>query len=115
MPLFAYCEHAIITEMNVISRRSISEAQRSNPRCRIWLEAWWKNAKREQWTSLGDVRRTYTTVDQVGNFLVFNAPEGKRLIVGVRYARNNPYRGGTLFDKHLLTHAEYDRGNWKRN
>jgi mRNA interferase HigB len=100
--------------MNVISRRAIYEAQQLNPRCRSWLEAWWKNAKREQWTNLEDVRQTYVSVDQVGKHLVFNAPEGRRLIVGVRYAGNHPFRGGTLFVKHFLTHAEYDRGNWKK-
>ena len=100
--------------MNVISRRAIIQAQRSYPRCRRWLEEWWANAKHEQWVSLADVRMTYPSADQVGNFLVFDAPEARRLIVGVRYARFAPSRGGTLFVKCLLTHAEYDRGDWKR-
>jgi mRNA interferase HigB len=101
--------------MNVISRHAIHEAQARHPFCRKWLEAWWKNARREQWTDLQDVRQTYATADQVGKFLVFNAPEGKRLIVGVRYASKDAAHGGTLFVKHLLTHAEYDRGNWKQD
>jgi len=101
--------------MNVISRRAIRAAQLSNPQCRKWLEAWWKNAKREQWTSLLDVRKTYTSADQVGDFLVFNAPEGKRLIAGFSYAYDHPPTGGTLFVKHFLTHREYERGNWKRS
>jgi mRNA interferase HigB len=92
--------------MNVISRRAIQAAQRANPRCRDWLDEWWRAAKREQWTSLQDVRQTYAKADQVGRFLVFDAPEGKRLIVGVRYARDDPPMGGTLFVKHFLTHRE---------
>ena len=72
-------------------------------------------AKREQWTSLQDVRQTYSSADQVGKYLVFDAPEGKRLIVGVRYARDRPARGGTLFVKHFLTHRDYERGMWKRS
>lgn len=99
--------------MNVISRPAIAEAQRSHPRCRGWLDAWWKNAKREQWTNLDDVRRTYVSADQVGSYLIFDAPEAKRLIVGVRYASKNLARGGTLFVKCFLTHAEYERGHWK--
>jgi mRNA interferase HigB len=101
--------------MNVISRRAIREAQLANPRCRAWLEEWWRTAKREQWTRLHDVRQTYTSADQVGGYLVFNAPEGKRLIVGVRYAHDEPPAGGTLFVKYFLTHDEYDRGTWKRS
>jgi hypothetical protein len=51
-------------EMNVISRRTIRAAQLANPRCRAWLEEWWKIAKHEQWTSLHHVRQTYTSADQ---------------------------------------------------
>jgi mRNA interferase HigB len=101
--------------MNVISRRAIRAAQLANPRCRNWLEEWWRNAKRRQWTSLHDVRQTYASADQVGRYLVFDAPEGKRLIVGVRYALDDPLTGGTLFVKHFLTHREYERGDWKRS
>lgn len=101
--------------MNVISRRAIRAAQARHPQCRKWLEAWWRNAKREQWTSLHDVRKTYRSADQVGGYLVFNAPEGKRLIVGVNYARGRPLGGGTLFVKHFLTHREYERGNWRES
>ncbi len=101
--------------MNVICRQSIRAAQLANPRCRLWLEEWWKTAKREQWTSLHDVRQTYLSADQVGRYLVFDAPEGKRLIVGVRYARPEPPTGGTLYVKHFLTHREYERGSWKRS
>lgn len=100
--------------MNVISRRAIRAAQLVNPGCRIWLEAWWRNAKREQWTNLHDVRQTYTSADQVSGYLVFNAPEGKRLIVGVSYAHGEPAGGGTLFVKNFLTHRDYERGEWKK-
>jgi mRNA interferase HigB len=101
--------------MNIISRSAIRAAQLSNPRCRKWLDEWWRNAKREQWTSLHDVRQTYASADQVGNYLVFDAPEAKRLIVGVRYAGDDPPRGGTLFVKHFLIHRDYERGDWKRS
>jgi len=101
--------------MNIISRRAIRAAQLANPRCRNWLEEWWKNAKREQWTSLHDVRETYVSADQDGGYLVFNAPEGRRPIVGVRYARDDPPAGGTLFVMHFLTHREYERGTWKED
>lgn len=101
--------------MNVISRQTIRAAQLAHPQCRNWLEEWWRTAKREQWTNLHDVRQTYSSADQVGRYLVFVAPEAKRLIVGVRYARPEPSAGGTLYVKHFLTHREYERGSWKRS
>jgi len=97
--------------VNVISRPKVIEAKRRHPRCRGRLDAWWRNAKRAAWTSLAEVRLTYPSADQVGGYLVFDAPEAKRLIVGVRYASSE--HGGTLFVKGLITHADYELGEWK--
>lgn len=99
--------------MNVISRPAIDRAIQRHPICKSWLERWWNiaNSQQVQWTCLQDVRKAYSDADQVGNRLIFNATSGRRLIVGVRYA--DSARSGTLFVKHFLTHAEYDRGNWK--
>jgi len=99
--------------MNVISRPAVDAAIDRHPQCAAWLNAWWQRARNEQWTSLQAVRSVYPQVDQVGSCLVFNANAGRRLIAGVRYA--DQHRGGTLFVKHFLTHAEYDRGDWKRD
>jgi len=102
------------TSMNVLSRSAIDEAIRRHPVAGSWLNAWWKVAKREQWRSLRHVRETYSQADQVGSCLVFDVKgNAYRLIVGVRYASRT--RGGTLFVKHFLTHAEYDTGDWKKD
>ena len=98
--------------MNVISRPAIREAQQQYPDATDWLENWWQVAKLAQWQSLHDVHATYPAADQVGRCLVFNVRGNKdRLIVGVTYATEE--RGGTLFVKGFLTHAEYTKGHWK--
>jgi mRNA interferase HigB len=100
--------------MNVISRPAIDEAIRRHPDAELWLNAWWKVAKREQWENLQHVRETYPKTDQVGSCLIFDVKGNAfRLIVGVRYSSLT--RGGTLFVKHFLTHAEYDRDDWKKD
>jgi mRNA interferase HigB len=100
--------------MNVISRPAIDQAIERHSDAESWLNAWWKVAKREQWGSLQHVRETYPRTDQVGSCLVFDVKgNAYRLIVGVRYA--SPSRGGTLFVKHFLTHAEYDTNDWKKD
>lgn len=49
---------------------------------------------------------------QVGSCLVFNVcGNNYRLICGVTYA--NAWARGTLYVKHFLTHADYDKGKWK--
>ena len=101
--------------MNVVSRPAVRAAQARHPQCREWLEEWWKIGRAAHWTSLHDVRTAYPSVDQVGGCLVFNAPGARRLVVGVRYSRPDAARSGTLYFKHFLTHAEYDRGHWKKD
>ncbi len=70
--------------------------------------------RREQWGNLQHVREAYPQTDQVGSCLVFDVKgNAYRLIAGVRYASMT--RGGTLFVKHFLTHAEYARDDWKKD
>jgi mRNA interferase HigB len=100
--------------VNIISRPAIRRAQLAHPDAAEWLESWWQVAKAAQWQNLSDVRVPYPATDQVGGCLVFNV-RGKRyrFIVGVRYAASD--RGGTLFVKHFLTHAEYNNDAWKKD
>jgi len=101
--------------MNVVSRKAVRAAQARHPQCRKWLDDWWKTARDAHWTNLHDVRKAYPSVDQVGRCLVFDAPGARRLIVGNYYSKPAAEGTGTLYFKHFLTHAEYDRGNWKRD
>ena len=98
--------------MNVISRPAIDTAIARDLECAQWLNAWWQRARHQLWIILHDVRRTYPQTDQAGSCLVFNATGGRRLIVGVRYATETT--SGTLFVKHCLAHAEYDKGKLEK-
>jgi HTH-type transcriptional regulator / antitoxin HigA len=89
--------------MNVISRPAIRAAQAHHPKCRKWLDDWWKTARRARWTKLHEVRTAYPSADQVGGCLVFDAPGARRLIVGVYYSRPGMEGTGTLYVKHFLT------------
>lgn len=99
--------------MHIIARPKLAEFTQKHSQARDWLWAWWKLAARERWTSLDDVRLVYPTVDQVCRCLVFDKGNDFRLIVKVSYA--NEHTRGTLFIKHFLTHAQYDRGTWKKD
>ena len=77
------------------------------------LDAWYRIAKSAKWKSLQDVRQTYPSADGVPVeekvFTVFNIGGNNfRLIVGINYETE------TIFVKHVLTHAEYDKGDWKK-
>ncbi|HEX5103833.1 MAG TPA: type II toxin-antitoxin system HigB family toxin [Pirellulaceae bacterium] len=98
--------------MHVIARATLDAFGRKHRAAKEWLENWWQTAVRANWRNLDDVRRVYQSTDQVGGCLVFDCKGNNyRLIVRVSYA--NKYTRGTLFVKHLLTHAEYNKNRWK--
>jgi len=78
------------------------------------LESWYRTAKSAEWTSLEDVRQAYRKADGVPAtggrvFTVLNMLGNSfRLITEINYKRQKVYL------RHVLTHAEYDKGDWKK-
>jgi mRNA interferase HigB len=94
--------------VHVISRKALKEAAARHADLEAPLDTWYHSAKKAQWKSLTDVRRTYPDADTVGEYTVFNIKGNEyRLIVTINY------RTGRIFIRHVLTHAEYNRGRWK--
>ena len=74
------------------------------------LRAWYThvNSKTVSWQSWGDVKASFASASIVGDCVVFNIGGNKyRLIVAIHFNR------GKIFVRHVLTHADYDRGAWK--
>lgn len=94
--------------MHVISKKKLRDFWHRHPKARSPLEAWYQVAKHAEWESVADVRRTFGSADPVGRFVVFDIGGNKyRLIAAIHFNR------GKLFVRHVLTHAEYDEGQWK--
>ena len=72
------------------------------------VKAWYRVANKATWHSLSEVRNAFPHADAVGDKTVFNIKGSKyRLIVQILYDK------GIIYIRDLLTHAEYDKGNWK--
>jgi mRNA interferase HigB len=99
--------------MHIIGRRKLLEAHREHRGVGVPLDAWYRTAKSASWRNLEDIRRTYSHADgvPVGErvFTVFN-------ILGNRYRLITEifYEDQTILLRHVLTHAEYDKEDWKR-
>jgi mRNA interferase HigB len=97
----------------VISRRAIREFLDAHPglaSSREALMTWYKTARTAPWTNFAKVRETYPGADAVGKLVVFNIAGNKiRLIALIKY-ETKPRR---IYIRHVLTHREYDRGDWK--
>lgn len=95
--------------MHIITRRKLLEAAEKYSDVGEPLDVWYRVAKRAEWKNLMDVRRVFPTADAVEEFTVFNIKgNAYRLITEINY------QTGRIFLRHLLTHAEYSKGGWRR-
>jgi mRNA interferase HigB len=94
--------------MHVITRRHLKEFGAIHPPSLVPLMAWHKVMQTTDFASFAELRRTYPSADLVGDKTVFNIGGNKyRLIAVIHYNRRKAYI------RHVLTHADYDRGGWK--
>jgi mRNA interferase HigB len=94
--------------MHVISRKKLREFWSVHPRARRPLEAWYRIARHAEWETFADVTAVFPTADRYKRFVIFDIGGNKyRLIAAIHYNR------GKVFVRHVLTHAEYDGGEWK--
>jgi mRNA interferase HigB len=96
--------------MRLIAISRLRQAASQYPDVTEQIEDWYQVVKASLWENLSDVRQTYRSADLVGNFTVFNIKGNHyRLIVSINYPKQ------TVFFKYFLTHAEYDKDNWKND
>jgi mRNA interferase HigB len=94
--------------MNVISFKRIREFSLTHRDAEVSLRAWYTTAKKSNWQSPAELKQTYPSADLVDRYTVFNIKGNKyRLIARI------VYRSQTIFIVAVLTHKEYDMGNWK--
>ena len=99
--------------MRVISLKTLREFWQRYPDAKQPLRQWYKTVLMAEWGSLQDARRDYPHADGVrsrqGDTLtVFNIAGNKyRLVARIRY----DYQ--LINVRSVLTHPEYDEGQWK--
>jgi mRNA interferase HigB len=99
--------------VRVISEKALKDFAQQHPDADAPLRAWCKLVKSGIYRNLAELKRTFGSVDYVstgkGDFYVFNIAGNKyRLIAAIHFNRQ------MLFIRFILTHAEYDRGGWKK-
>jgi mRNA interferase HigB len=99
--------------VRVISRKLLVEFWRKHAEAKATLSAWFKVAEKGSFGNLSELKRTFATVDYVPvgdrGFYVFNIGGKKyRLVAAIHFNRQ------ILFVRRVMTHAEYNRGDWKK-
>jgi len=96
--------------MHIISRKKINDFCAENSDAKEPLERWYRIVKHSDFKSFSELRKTFPQADQVGKFTVFNIGGNKfRLIAYIIFSAKR------IYIRHILTHAEYDKGKWKND
>lgn len=96
--------------MHVISYRRLREFTEKHADSRDALDDWYRIAVKASWSNLVEVQTVFPKAEAVSNFTVFNIKGNRyRLIVSI------DYEGQLIYLKYVLTHAEYDKEQWKND
>ncbi len=107
--------------MHITGRRKLDKFAKRHSTTRRGLERWYESMEEGTFESIVDLKKIFPQADPVpvrtGKFshsgekttlTVFNIGRNVRLIAYINYRKQE------VFVRHVLTHEEYDRGNWKR-
>lgn len=94
--------------MHIITQSRIWEAKKQFPESASALDGWYRIIKRNEFNNFAELKKSFNAVDRVGDRVVFNVGGNKlRLIAHIHFQRKKVYI------RHILTHKEYDKNNWK--
>ena len=91
--------------MRIFTEQVLKAYAEKHPDSKVALQEWATIVKRSEWTCFADIKKTFNTVDNVGNqHYVFNIKGNNyRLIVVVKFTM------GYIFIRKVCTHKEYDK------
>jgi mRNA interferase HigB len=94
--------------MKLISDKALREFAAIHPEATQPLQDFRRLIEAGRYANFAQLRATFASVDKVGERFVFNIGGNKfRLIAAIAFGP------GLLWVKAVLTHAEYDKENWK--
>jgi mRNA interferase HigB len=94
--------------MHLITRKTIRTFWQQHPDSKTALERWSQIIEKNNYDSFTQLKATFPNADQVAKLIVFNIGGNKyRLIAAIHFNRHKVYI------RNILTHADYDKDNWK--
>lgn len=104
MELISYiCK--IFLDMVIITKTKLVEAGDKHPDIIDALNDWYKKAKKANWNSLADIKKTFNSADYVKNDrYVFNIKGNDYRLVAMIF-----FDIRTMYIRFIDTHSEYDK------
>lgn len=91
--------------MVVISKTKLTDFGRKHAEAVEAVNDWWEKTKEADWASLADIKRTFNSVDYIGNDrYVFNIKGKKYRLVAMIF-----FDIRTLYIRFINTHDEYNK------
>jgi mRNA interferase HigB len=98
----------VTLRLRIVSEKALREFARRHSDSTESLEGWKRVVRNSAWKSFVDVRATFSSADSVGEKTVFDIAFNRyRLIAYIHFRRQ------IVFVKAILTHRQYDKGDWK--
>jgi mRNA interferase HigB len=94
--------------MRVISKRPIREFWERHPESRFALEEWFRKVEQTAAPSFPELKKTFNSVDYFDGYTSFDVGGNKHRIATVIH-----YDKQRLYIRQVMTHADYDRNNWR--
>lgn len=94
--------------MKLISNKALRDFADRHGDAAQPLQDFRRNVERGSFANFAELRAAFPSVDKVGTRYVFNIGGNKyRLVAGLSFQVRR------MWVKAVLTHAEYDKGDWK--
>lgn len=91
--------------MRIFTEQTLKEYIQRNPSSKVALQEWVKIVKKSDWSCFADIKKTFNSVDNVGNqHYVFNIKGNTfRLVVVIKFTIK------FVYVRFICTHKEYDK------
>lgn len=91
--------------MRIVSKKALQDFYAQYPESKIPLENWYRIVKQAQWTCFSDIKRTFNTVENVGDKrFVFNIKGNDYRIVAIIQ-----FTVKAILIRFVGTHSKYDK------
>jgi len=95
--------------MRVISKKPLRDFWQRHPESKGLLEEWFKKASQCTANSFPQLRQAFRSADYVDGMTIFDVGGNRyRLIAVIHYNKQR------LYVRHIMTHNEYDRNDWRK-
>ena len=97
------------TDMRIFTEQALKEFAQTHPESKVALQVWSKIVKKSEWRNFADVKKTFNSVDSVGEQrYVFNLKGNEyRLVAVIKFTI------GYIYVRFFGTHKEYEKINCK--